>query len=140
MACKLSTEQIGDVFGLIYHKINKAQGPYNIKDFVKFFYDLALDSTGDKEKALLYAQAVPEIFAIVALKPKITPKLVSNNFDFNELYKLNNEFNNLDKVNETVSPKTETFEEVEANLKNINETKEDVETDDDNKILAPVNT
>jgi len=134
MACKLSTEQIGDVFGLIYHKINKAQGPYNIKDFVKFFYDLALDSTGDKEKALLYAQAVPEIFAIVALKPKITPKLVSNNFDFNELYKLNNEFNNLDKVNETVSPETETFEEVEADLKNINETKEDVETDDDNKI------
>jgi hypothetical protein len=104
MACKLNTEQISDVFGIIYHKISNSQGPLNIKDLVKFFYDLALESSdNDVDKAMLYAQAVPDIFSLVTNDSKINKALLKMKFNMNSLMEIRAEFEDLENVKKTVT-------------------------------------
>ena len=57
MACKLNSEQALQVYSLLYKDIMEGAEPININSFTKELYDIV----PDKDKALLYAQAVPDI-------------------------------------------------------------------------------
>ena len=98
MACALNKEQISDVFKLIYFKVKNETDAVKVEDLIKFFYDTALKATEDTSKALLYAQAVPDIFTLVTNQKAIKSKLVKNNFDFNSIYKLSVDFEELKNV------------------------------------------
>ena len=111
MACALNKEQISDVFKLIYFKVKNDTNAVKVEDLIKFFYDTALKATEDTSKALLYAQAVPDIFTLVTNQKAIKSKLVKNNFDFNSIYKLSVDFEDLKNVKSFFAPKKVSIKE-----------------------------
>jgi len=139
MACALNKEQISDVFKLIYFKVKNDTNAVKVEDLIKFFYDTALKATEDTSKALLYAQAVPDIFTLVTNQKAIKSKLVKNNFDFNSIYKLSVDFEDLKNVKSFFAPKKISIKEQKEKIINKNIKSQDVILEDpklDSKISA----
>lgn len=116
MACKLNTEQALQVYSLLYKDIMEGTEPININSFVRELYELV----DDKDKALLYAQAVPDILNLVSQDESVIEKLVENDFDFNGLAKMRVQFNDLNNVAKAVVEKKRTKPEIEAEIKEKN--------------------
>jgi len=130
MACALNKEQISDVYKLIYFKLQKSNDIINVDDFIKFFYDLALKSSEDTAKALLYAQAVPDIFTLVTNQKAVKSKLVKNNFDFNSIYNRSVEFEELKNVKSFFAPKKVSIKEQKQKIIQKNIKSQDVIIED----------
>lgn len=130
MACALNKEQISDVYKLIYFKLQKSNDIINVDDFIKFFYDLALKSSEDTAKALLYAQAVPDIFTLVTNQKTVKSKLVKNNFDFNSIYNRSVEFEELKNVKSFFAPKKVSIKEQKQKIIQKNIKSQDVIIED----------
>ena len=130
MACALNKEQISDVFKLIYFKVKNDTNAVKVEDLIKFFYDTALKATEDTSKALLYAQAVPDIFTLVTNQKAIKSKLVKNNFDFNSIYKLSVDFEELKNVKSFFAPKKISIKEQKEKIINKNIKSQDVILED----------
>ena len=130
MACALNKEQISDVYKLIYFKLQKSNDIINVDDFIKFFYDLALKSSEDTAKALLYAQAVPDIFTLVTNQKTVKSNLVKNNFDFNSIYNRSVEFEELKNVKSFFAPKKVSIKEQKQKIIQKNIKSQDVIIED----------
>lgn len=116
MACKLNSEQALQVYSLLYKDIMEGAEPININSFTKELYNLV----PDKDKALLYAQAVPDILNLVSQDEAVIEKLVEQDFNFNDLAKMRVQFNNLENVSKAVADVKPTKEEVEEEIKQAN--------------------
>ena len=116
MACKLNSEQALQVYSLLYKDIMEGTEPINVNSFTKELYDIV----PDKDKALLYAQAVPDILNLVSQDEAVIEKLVENDFDFNSLAKMRVQFNNLENVSKAVADVKPTKEEIEEEIKEAN--------------------
>lgn len=129
MACSLTQDQIGDIYKLIYKKLSGADAleSFDLEGLIKQIYKGVLEATEDTGKALQYAQAVPDIFYLVGNNSKITKKLREAKFDFGKLIDLRIDFENLEAVNTYVNPAPVTVEEIEDKVKDILDSKEDVD-------------
>ena len=116
MACKLNSEQALQVYSLLYKDIMEGTEPINVNSFIKELYDIV----PDKDKAKLYAQAVPDILNLVSQDEAVIEKLVEQNFDFNSLAKMRVDFNNLWNVMMAVTDPKPTKEETEEEIKEAN--------------------
>lgn len=51
-------------------------------------YNVVKEATGDQVKAMLYAQAIPDVFHLVTQDNEANDYLVDNGFDFTALAKM----------------------------------------------------
>jgi len=136
MACALNKEQIKDLYVALYGEVfdrMSTDKPFDlsIEGIVKEIYEGVKNATGEADKALLYAQAIPDIFSSVALNAKANKYLRANKFSLDALGDMRVKFEDLKYVQELVSPKKETFEDVEEKLKEATKSKNDVKILDD---------
>jgi hypothetical protein len=124
MACKLNTEQALQVYSLLYKDIMDDTTPFDLDKFVKEIYELV----PSKDKALLYAQAIPDILNLVSQDDAAIEKLVELDFDFNKLAKMRVRYNNLDNVSKDLAEKKRSKSEVDAEIKEINKSRKNQPT------------
>ena len=141
MACALNKDQIKDLYVALYGEVfdrMSAGKPFDlsIESVVKEIYEGVKAATGEADKALLYAQAIPDIFSSVALNSKVNKYLRENKFSLDKLGDMRVMFEDLDYVQTLVSPKKETFDDVEQQLKEVTKTKHDVKISDDAELSA----
>lgn len=141
MACQLYTQDdltalYSVVYGEILDRINDPslgkfdQGAFD--NLIKTIYEELKDNP---DNAIIYAQAVPDIFNLVANDPEIKKYLVKEvKFDFNYPNEKSLDFEDLEVVKQFVSPESETFDDVENRLKEINKIKNDVVVSDDSEL------
>jgi hypothetical protein len=130
MACALTKEQVVDLYKVIYRRLYDRVNDSNLPMFdldktIKDFYNQIAEATNDPNKALLYAQALPEIFEIASKDMEIRKYLRSINFDRNKLEDLIIDFDDINAVSKFVSVKKKTSSEVKEEIKEINKSSKD---------------
>ena len=130
MACQLYTQDdltalYSVVYGEILDRINDPSlGKFDQTAFDNLIKNIYEELKDNPDNALIYAQAVPDIFNLVANDPEISKYLLREvNFDFNYPKLKALDFEDLEEVKKHVLPKQETFDDVENRLKEINKTK-----------------
>jgi hypothetical protein len=118
MACALNKEQIIDLYEVIYGEIHDRivddkLPVFNIKTLIKEVYEGV-----DESKALIYAQAVPDILTLVSMDDRVKKYLKELRdkklFSLDDLADLGDEFSkSLDNVLKYVTPEEKSFEEVQ---------------------------
>ena len=117
MACALNQEQVLDVYEILIGDILElgADTPFQLDTIVKDLYN----AINDKEKAVLYAQATPDILNLVLQDDEANEKLVMSGFDFTNLAKMRVEFNDLDNVSKFVAQKKRSKKDVKSDIEGI---------------------
>ena len=137
MACALKDNQIKDLYVALYGEVfdrMSAGKPFDISvdGMIKEIYEGVKEATGEADKALLYAQAIPDVFSLVAVSNnKIKKYLRSNNFSLDPILDKSIEFEELENVQKFVNPKKESFDDIEKELEEVNKTKNDVKVESD---------
>ena len=117
MACALNQEQVLDVYEILIGDILElgTDTPFQLDTIIKDLYN----AINDKEKAVLYAQATPDILNLVLQDDEANEKLVMSNFDFTNLAKMRVEFNDLDNVSKFVAQKKRSKKDVKSDIEGI---------------------
>jgi len=141
MACQLYTQDdltalYSVVYGEILDRINDPSlGKFDEAAFNNLIKTIYEELKDNPDNAIIYAQAVPDIFNLVANDPEIKRYLVKEvGFNFNYPNEKSLDFEDLEVVKQFVSPKTETFDDVEKNLKQVFQNKENIEVRDDSEL------
>ena len=122
MACELNGTAVEFVYAYVYGEIadrisGKNKTAIDIKAIMKKFYKELNSMPNDgfeseedkKEKALYFAQAIPQIFALVAARPKARDYILKTNTQlFIDIPTLANEFADIKKVEVLVKPTIKT--------------------------------
>ena len=138
MACQLYTQDdltalYSVVYGEILDRINDPSlGKFDQGAFDNLIRTIYEELKDNPDNAIIYAQAVPDIFNLVANDPEISKYLIREvNFDFNYPKLKALDFEDLEEVKKVVTPKTETFDDIEKELEEVNKTKNDVKVESD---------
>jgi hypothetical protein len=128
MACSLNREQVLDLYEVLYGEVidrikDSNLPPINIKQLIKETYDVVKEGSGDQVKALLYAQAIPDVFQMVVQDEEVNDYLVDNNFDFTGLAKMRKQFADLAEVGKEVAQKKPNKDEIDSKIKEANKSK-----------------
>ena len=125
MACALTPEQIVDLYEVIYGEIvdrisDKKLPTFNVETLIKEVYEGV-----DESKALIYAQAVPDILKLVSNDEAVSKYLrelrKQKLFSYDDLDILIDEFFKLDNVLKYVTPEEASFDDVQKIITNHNE-------------------
>ena len=129
MACALNSDQIKDLYTILYGEINdriqdKELPKFDIKLFIKSFYNELMDPSDpmEEEKALLYLQAIPDIFMLITGDSEIQDYILDNDIQLNDILKLSKKFESpeLTAVREFITVKKKTNKEIKINISQIN--------------------
>ena len=129
MACALNSDQIKDLYTILYGEINdriqdKELPKFDIKSFIKSFYNELMDPSDpmEEEKALLYLQAIPDIFMLVTGDSEIQDYILDNDIQLNDILRLSKKFESpeLTAVREFITVKKKTNKEIKINISQIN--------------------
>lgn len=146
MACNLYTQDdLTALYSVVYGDIldrikDPSLGKFDKKAYDELIKKVYKELEEDPDNALLYAQAVPDIFNLVANDPEINRYLVYDvDFNFNYPKKQSLEFEDLEKVKSFVSPKTvrKTKKQIDKEIKEKNQQRNDVVKKNDNKNTGP---
>jgi hypothetical protein len=102
MACRLSDDQVELLFkavlGSIVASKNNGQ-PYSPEGFMRDFYTMIFNASGDRDNALDYVQHIPRMIASAyGSEEDIADYLTDSGVDFNALNKLRKEFKDIENV------------------------------------------
>ena len=121
MACALTPEQIIDLYEVIYGEIvdrisDKKLPVFNIENLIKEVYEGV-----DESKALIYAQAVPDILLKLVSKDEAVSQYLrelrkQKLFSYDDLDILTEEFFDLDNVLKYVTPEEDSFDDVQEKI------------------------
>ena len=135
MACQLYTQDdLTALYSVVYGEILDRIKDPNLGKFDQKAYDNLIkkiykELEEEPDNALIYAQAVPDIFNIVANDPEVKRYLITEvNFDFNYPYKQSLEFEDLEKVKQFVTKKkvvTKTKKQIDNEIKKKNKQKKE---------------
>jgi len=126
MACALNTDQIGDVYQLLYKTISETKTGFDLGKLIKEVYN-AVKEASDEKKALLYAQAMPDILQVVTTDSDINDKLVDLNFNFTALAIMRKQFNEIKNVLIEVAVEKKSAKEIKQEIKQINRSSQNKE-------------
>ena len=134
MACSLNKEQVLDLYEVLYgeviDRLDDAELPaIDLNKIVQDTYNVIKNATGDQVKAMLYAQAIPDIFDLVKQDEEVNDYLVDNDFDFNGLAKMRKRFADLIEVGKAIATKKKSKQEIDSEIKNTNKSKKDFSPD-----------
>jgi hypothetical protein len=134
MACELNNKAVEFVYGYVYGEISdriagKNKNPLDIKVMMKDFYNYLNSLPNDgfeseedkKEKALYFAQSIPQILGLVVARPKARDYILKTNTQlFIDIPTLASEYSDISKIEILVKPKIRTRKtvkkEIEQNL------------------------
>ena len=146
MACSLNREQVLDLYEVIYGEIadrikDSSLPAIDVNQLIKETYSVVKEGSGDQVKALLYAQAIPDVFQLVTQDEEINDYLVDNDFDFTGLAKMRKRFADLAEVGKDVAQEKMSKDEIDSKIKETNKSKKDFspKVDVDPKILWSFN-
>ena len=146
MACKLDKDQVLDLYEALYGEVadrlkDSSLPPVDLNQLVQSAYAVVKLNSEDQVKAMLYAQAVPDVFHLVTQDTEVNDYLVDNNFDFTGLAKMRKQFADLAEVGKTVATKKKSKDEIDSEIKDTNKTKKDFvpKIDIDNETLWSYN-
>ena len=110
MACSLNKEQVSDLYEVLYGEIidrinNSTLPDIDINQLISEVYTVVKEASQDQVKALLFAQAIPDVFQLVIQDTEINDYLVDNDFDFTSLAKMRKQFADLTQVVKAVVDK-----------------------------------
>jgi hypothetical protein len=130
MACSLNRDQVLDLYEALYGEVvdrlkDSSLPPIDLNKLVQSAYAVVKLNSEDQVKALLYAQAVPDVFHLVTQDTEVNDYLVDNNFDFTGLAKMRKRFADLAEVGKEVATKKTSKQEIDSEIKNVNKTKKD---------------
>jgi len=130
MACELNREQVLDLFEVIYgeiiDRINDSNLPtIDVDKLIKETYDVVKQGSDDQVKAMLYAQAIPDVFYLVTQDGEINDYLVDNDFDFTSLAKMRKRYADLSEVGKDIATKKPSKSEIDSKIKEANKGKKD---------------
>jgi len=128
MACSLNREQVLDLYEVLYgeviDRIKDSNLPaIDINQLIKETYNVVNEGSGDPVKALLYAQAIPDVFQMVVQDEEANDYLVDNNFDFTGLAKMRKQFADLAEVGKALAEPKKSKSEIDAEIQEINKSK-----------------
>ena len=128
MACSLNKEQVLDLYEVIYGEIldrinDSSLPPMDVTQLIKETYNVIKEVSGDQVKALLYAQAIPDVFHLVTQDDKVNDYLVDNNFDFTGLAKMRKKFADLAEVGKDVAQEKMSKGEIDSKIEEANKSK-----------------
>jgi len=130
MACALNVDQIKDLYGVLYGEIidrikDKKLPKFDINQFSKELYDELMDpaAPAEEEKALLYVQAIPDIFLLVAGDAQVQDYIIENDISLNDVIKLSRQFapEDLKAVKQAVTAKKKSNKQIKVDIIKINE-------------------
>ena len=137
MACELNDDAVKFVYGYVYGEISdrvsgKNKNPLDIKTMMKEFYNElnSLPNEGFKseedkrEKALYFAQSIPQIMGLVAARPKARDYILKTNTQlFIDIPTFASEYSDIKKVQALVKPRVKTIKvvkkEIQADLEEL---------------------
>jgi hypothetical protein len=130
MACKLNRAQVLDLFEVIYgeiiDRINDSNLPtIDVSKLIKETFDVVKQGSDDQVKAMLYAQAIPDVFYLVTQDEEVNDYLVDNNFDFTGLAKMRKRYADLTEVGKDIATKKVNKSEIDSKIKEANKGKKD---------------
>lgn len=129
MACALNVDQIKDLYGVLYGEIidrikDKKLPKFDINQFSKELYDELMDpaAPAEEEKALLYIQAVPDIFLLVAGDAQVQDYIIDNDISLNDVIKLSRKYapTDLKAVKKDITTKKKSNKEIKLDIAKIN--------------------
>ena len=134
MACSLNKEQVLDLYEVLYgeviDRLDDAELPaIDLNKIVQDTYNVIKNATGDQVKAMLYAQAIPDIFDLVKQDEEVNDYLVDNNFDFTGLAKMRKRYADLTEVGKDIAIKKKSKQEIDSEIKNTNKSKKNFSPD-----------
>ena len=138
MACSLNREQVLDLYEVLYgeitDRINNSELPsIDLNKIIQETYNVVKEATQDQVKAMLYAQAIPDVFHLVTQDDEANNYLVDNDFDFTGLAKMRKSFADLAEVGKTIATKKKSKQQIDSEIKNTNKGKKDFVPDVDEK-------
>jgi len=146
MACSLNRDQVLDLYEVIYGEIvdrikDSSLPPIDVNQLIKETYSVVKEGSGDQVKALLYAQAIPDVFQLVTQDEEINDYLVDNDFDFTGLAKMRKRFADLSEVGKDVAQEKMSKDEIDSKIQEANKSKKNFspKVDVDPKILWSFN-
>jgi hypothetical protein len=146
MACKLNRDQVLDLYEILYGEIadrlnDSSLPPIDLNKLVQEAYTVVKTMSNDQVKAMLYAQAVPDVFYLVTQDTEVNDYLVDNNFDFTGLAKMRKRYADLVEVGKDLATKKKTKDEIDSEIKDVNKTKKNFspKIDVDNETLWSYN-
>ena len=130
MACKLNRAQVLYIFEVIYgeiiDRINDSNLPtIDVNKLIKETFDVVKQGSDDQVKAMLYAQAIPDVFYLVTQDEEVNDYLVDNNFDFTGLAKMRKRYADLTEVGKDIATKKVNKSEIDSKIKEANKGKKD---------------
>ena len=136
MACKLNRDQVLDLYEVLYGEItdrieDSSLPKIDINQLIKETYNVVKEGSGDQVKALLYAQAIPDVFNLVTQDEEVNDYLVDNDFDFTGLAKMRKRFADLAEVGKDVAQKKTSKSEIDSKIKETNKGKKNFVPDVD---------
>lgn len=124
MACRLSDGQVELLFKAVLGSIvaSKNNGQkYNPEGFMRDFYNMIFDASGDRDNALDYVQHIPRMVASAyGSEEEIADYLTDSGVDFNNLNKLRKEFKDIENVISFLGLNENTTEVVEQIIEETN--------------------
>ena len=134
MACSLNREQVLDLYEVLYGEVTDRLGDselpaIDLNKIVQDTYNVVKEATGDQVKAMLYAQAIPDVFHLVTQDNEANDYLVDSNFDFTGLAKMRKTFADLTEVGKAIATKKKGKQQIDSEIKNTNKSKKDFSPD-----------
>ena len=138
MACSLNREQVLDLYEVLYGEVSDRLGDselpaIDLNKIVQDTYNVVKEATGDQVKAMLYAQAIPDVFHLVTQDNEANDYLVDNGFDFTALAKMRKKYADLTEVGKDIATKKKSKQQIDSEIKNTNKTKKDFVPEVDEK-------
>ena len=138
MACSLNREQVLDLYEVLYGEVTDRLGDselpaIDLNKIVQDTYNVVKEATGDQVKAMLYAQAIPDVFHLVTQDNEANDYLVDNGFDFTALAKMRKKYADLTEVGKDIATKKKSKQQIDSEIKNTNKTKKDFVPEVDEK-------
>jgi hypothetical protein len=138
MACSLNREQVLDLYEVLYgeitDRINNSELPsIDLNKIIQETYNVVKEATQDQVKAMLYAQAIPDVFHLVTQDDEANNYLVDNNFDFTGLAKMRKRYADLTEVGKDIATKKKSKQQIDSEIKNTNKGKKDFVPEVDEK-------
>lgn len=143
MACQLYTQDdLTALYSVVYGEIldrikDPSLGKFDQKAFDSLVKKIYNELKDNPDNALIYAQAVPDIFNLVSNDPEIKKYLVKEvKFDFNYPNEKSLDFEDLEEVKKFVTGKKRvqrTKKDIQSDIKKANKAKNDVVQDNTDK-------
>ena len=138
MACSLNREQVLDLYEVLYGEVTDRLGDselpaIDLNKIVQDTYNVINNATGDQVKAMLYAQAIPDVFHLVTQDNEANDYLVDNDFDFTALAKMRKKYADLTEVGKDIATKKKSKQQIDSEIKNTNKSKKDFVPEVDEK-------